>query len=110
MQTVERAPGAVGTPRIESSFLVRFGRCGVVAISFVFGRFRVSISSRKPAVLIKVYATVFVTCIVTVNKSRTVGWAGRVTRMGQRKNVRTILVGKHEGKRPLEILRCEWEG
>jgi hypothetical protein len=35
-------------------------------------------------------------------------WAGHVERMGKR-NAYKILVGKPEGKRPLERPRCKWE-
>ena len=39
--------------------------------------------------------------IVTVIKSRRMRWAGHVTRMGERRGVYRVLVGKPEGKRPL---------
>jgi len=39
--------------------------------------------------------------IVRVIKSRRLRWAGRIARMGQRKGVYRVLVGKPEGKRPL---------
>jgi hypothetical protein len=39
--------------------------------------------------------------IVRVIKSRRMGWAGHVARMGERTGVYRILVGKQEGKRPL---------
>jgi hypothetical protein len=34
-------------------------------------------------------------------KSRRMRWAGHVARMGEKRNVYRILVGKPEGKRPL---------
>jgi hypothetical protein len=34
--------------------------------------------------------------------------AGHVAQMGERKNACKILVGKPEGKRPLEKPRCRW--
>jgi hypothetical protein len=34
-------------------------------------------------------------------KSRRMRWAGRVARMGEKRNAYRILVGKLEGKRPL---------
>jgi len=34
---------------------------------------------------------------------------GHVTRMGERKGVYRVLVGKPEGKRPLGRPRCRWE-
>ena len=36
-------------------------------------------------------------------------WVGHVERMGQRRGVYTVLVGKPEGKRPLERPRRRWE-
>jgi hypothetical protein len=38
--------------------------------------------------------------IIRMIKSRRVRWAGRVARMGERRNAYRILVGKPEGKRP----------
>ena len=38
---------------------------------------------------------------VRVRKSRRMRWAGHVARMGERRGVYTVLVGKREGKRPL---------
>ena len=35
-------------------------------------------------------------------KSRRMRWAGHVARMGERRGVYRVLVGKPEGKRPLE--------
>ena len=37
-------------------------------------------------------------------------WAGHVARMGERRGVYRVLVGKHEGKKPLGRPRCRWEG
>jgi hypothetical protein len=42
-------------------------------------------------------------------KSRRMRWAGHVARMGEGRNVYRILVGKPEGKRPLERPRRRWE-
>jgi hypothetical protein len=36
-------------------------------------------------------------------------WAGHVARKGQGRNVYRVLVGKPEGKRPLERPRHRWE-
>jgi hypothetical protein len=41
-------------------------------------------------------------------KSRTMRWAGHVTRMGQKRNLYRILVEKSEGKRPLGRPRRWW--
>jgi len=47
--------------------------------------------------------------IVRVIKSRRMRWAGHVARMGERRGVYRALMGKSEGKRPLEIPRRRWE-
>ena len=49
------------------------------------------------------------TNIVRVIKSRRMRWAGHVTRMGERRGVYRILLGKPEGKRPLRRPRRRWE-
>jgi len=36
-------------------------------------------------------------------------WAGHVARMGERRGVYRVLVGKPGGKRPLGRPRCRWE-
>jgi hypothetical protein len=46
--------------------------------------------------------------IIRVIKSRRMRWAGHVARMGEKRNVYRLLVGKPEGKRPLERPRCKW--
>jgi hypothetical protein len=43
-------------------------------------------------------------------KSGRMRWAGHVARMGEGRNVYRVLVGKPEGKRPLERPRRRWEG
>ena len=47
--------------------------------------------------------------IVRVIKSRIMRWAGHVARMGERRGVYRVLVGKPDGKRPLgrRRRRCE---
>jgi hypothetical protein len=47
--------------------------------------------------------------IVRVIKSRRMGWVGHVARMGERRGVYTVLVGKYESKRPLGRPRRRWE-
>jgi len=47
--------------------------------------------------------------IVRVIKSRRMRWAGHVPRMGERRDVYRVLVGKPKGKRPLQRPRCTWE-
>jgi hypothetical protein len=47
--------------------------------------------------------------IIRQTKSRRMRWAAHVTRMGEERNVYRVLVGKLEGKRPLERPRRRWE-
>ena len=47
--------------------------------------------------------------IVRVIKSKIMGWAGHVERMGERRGVYRVLVGKPEGKRALTRPRRRWE-
>jgi hypothetical protein len=47
--------------------------------------------------------------IVRLIKSRRMRWAGHVARMGERRGVDWILMGKPEGKRPLGRPRRRWE-
>jgi hypothetical protein len=35
-------------------------------------------------------------------------WVGHVERMGEKRNVYRLLVGKPEGRRPLGRPRCRW--
>jgi hypothetical protein len=46
--------------------------------------------------------------IIRIIKSRRMRWAGRVGRMGEKRNVYRLLVGKPEGKRPLGRPRRRW--
>jgi hypothetical protein len=46
--------------------------------------------------------------IIKTIKSRRLRWAGRVARMGEKRNVYRLLVGKPEGKRPLRRPRRRW--
>jgi hypothetical protein len=47
--------------------------------------------------------------IIRQIKSRRMRWVGHVARMGEGRNVYRVLVGKPEGKRPLERPRRIWE-
>jgi hypothetical protein len=47
--------------------------------------------------------------IVRVIKSRRMKWAEHVARRGEGKGVYRVLVGRPEGKRPLERPRRRWE-
>jgi hypothetical protein len=46
--------------------------------------------------------------IIRIIKSRRMRWAGHVARMGEKRNVYRLLVGKPEGKRPLGRPRHRW--
>jgi hypothetical protein len=46
---------------------------------------------------------------VRVIKLRRMRWAGHVARVGERRTVCRVLVGKPEGKRPLGRPRRRWE-
>jgi hypothetical protein len=46
--------------------------------------------------------------IIRIIKSRRMRWAEHVSRMGEKRNVYRLLVGKPEGKRPLGRPRCRW--
>jgi hypothetical protein len=47
--------------------------------------------------------------IIRVIKSRRLRWAGHVARKGERRDAYRVLVGKPEGRRPLERPRRRWE-
>jgi len=47
--------------------------------------------------------------IIRVILSRRMRWAGHVARVGERRGVYRVLVGKPEGKRPLGRPRRRWE-
>jgi hypothetical protein len=46
--------------------------------------------------------------MVRIIRSRRMRWAGHVARMGEKRNMYRLLVGKLEGKRPLGRLRRRW--
>jgi hypothetical protein len=46
--------------------------------------------------------------IIRIIKSRGIRWAGHVARMGEKRNVYKLLLGKPEGKRPLGRPRRRW--
>ena len=47
--------------------------------------------------------------ILRVIKSRRMRWAGHVARVGEGKDVYSVLVGQSEGKRPLGRPKRRWE-
>jgi hypothetical protein len=51
----------------------------------------------------------FSTIIVRAIKSIRMRWAGHIARMGERRRIYKVLLGKPEGKRPLERARHRWE-
>jgi hypothetical protein len=46
--------------------------------------------------------------IIRIIESRRMRWVGHVARMGEKRNMYRLLVGKPEGKRPLGRPRCRW--
>jgi len=48
------------------------------------------------------------TLIVRVIKSRRIRWAGHVAHTGEERGVYRVLLGKPEGRRPLERPRRRW--
>jgi hypothetical protein len=51
----------------------------------------------------------FIICTHQQIKSRGMRWAGHVACMGEGRNVYRVLVGKPEGRRPLERPGNRWE-
>jgi hypothetical protein len=47
--------------------------------------------------------------IIRQNKLKKMRWAGHVARMGEQRKMYTVLMGKPEGKRPLERPRRRWK-
>jgi hypothetical protein len=46
--------------------------------------------------------------IIRIMKAKRMRWAGHVTRMGEKRNAYRLLVGKPEGRRPLERPERRW--
>jgi hypothetical protein len=46
--------------------------------------------------------------IIRIIKARRMRWSGHVARMGEKRNVCRLLVGKPEGRRPLGRPRHRW--
>jgi hypothetical protein len=57
----------------------------------------------------ELYGLCFSPNIIPVTKSRRLRWAGHVARMGERRGVYRVLVGKPKGGRPLGRPRRRWE-
>jgi hypothetical protein len=47
--------------------------------------------------------------LIRMIKSRRMRWAGRETRLGEKRNIYRILMGRHGGKKPLGKPRHIWE-
>jgi hypothetical protein len=56
----------------------------------------------------KLHNLYFSPSIIRIIKSRRMRWAGHVARMGEKRNVYRLLVGKSERKRPLGRPRHRW--
>jgi hypothetical protein len=56
-----------------------------------------------------VYCVIYNVMLFRAIKSRIIRWARHVARMGERRGVYRVLVGKPEGKRPLGRPRRRWE-
>jgi hypothetical protein len=46
--------------------------------------------------------------IIKIIKARRMGWTGHIARMGEKRNIYSLLVGKPEGRRPLGTPRRRW--
>jgi hypothetical protein len=57
----------------------------------------------------ELHSLYFLPNIVRVTKSRRMRWAGHGARTGEGRGVYRVLVGRPEGKRPLERPRRRWE-
>jgi hypothetical protein len=47
--------------------------------------------------------------IIRVIKSRRMGWAGKVARIGEKRGVYRVLVGEHQGKRAADRSKRRWK-
>jgi hypothetical protein len=56
----------------------------------------------------KLHDLYYSSSIIRNNKSRRMRWVGHVTRMGEKRNVYRLLVGKPEGERSLGRPRRRW--
>jgi hypothetical protein len=63
----------------------------------------------QPFIIIIIIIVLYSPNIVRVIKSRRMRWAGHVARMGEERGVYMVLVGKPEGKGPLERPRRRLE-
>jgi hypothetical protein len=56
----------------------------------------------------KTYMCYYLSYIIRIVKYRRMRWAGHVARMGEKRNVYMLFVGKSEGKRPLGRPKRRW--
>ena len=63
----------------------------------------------NPPIIIGITINYSLPNIVRVVKSRRMRWTGLVARMGEGRDVHSVLVGKQDGKRPLGRPRRRWE-
>jgi uncharacterized protein Veg len=70
----------------------------------IFGPKREEDGSWRKLHNVKLHSLYSSAYIVRVIKSRRMRWAGHVTRMGEGRDVYRVLVGRLEGRRPLEDL------
>jgi hypothetical protein len=74
----------------------------------IFGPKREEVGSRRKLHNDELCSLYFSPNIVRVIKSMRMRWAGHVARMGEKRRVYRVLVGRSEGKRPLEVLGIGW--
>jgi hypothetical protein len=55
------------------------------------------------------YVILFAMYLIMLSESRRLRWTGRIARVGERRGEYRVLVGKHEGRRPLGRPRRTWE-
>jgi hypothetical protein len=74
----------------------------------IFGPKRVEVTGEWRKVHNECLNDRYLPSIVRVIKSRRLRWAGHVARIGERRDVYMVLMGKPEGKSPLERSGCRW--
>jgi len=66
-------------------------------------------ASLTPTLFLPDCTFIIINLYLVLIKSRRMRWAGHVARVGKRRGVYRVLVGKPEGKRPLGRPRRRWE-
>jgi hypothetical protein len=85
------------------------GGADIKAGGVMAGMSRDKCGAAAVAGFMQVHAVYFSPCIIQMITSRRMGLAGRVVCMGGKGNACRVLMGKHEGKRPLGRPRHSWE-